>query len=234
MAHVERPFDEELKGLKEKLLEMAALAEEQIAVAVRALKDRERELACEVLDKEAVVNGLDIEIDQIAMRLLALRQPMAADLRFITSAMKISGDLERIGDLAVNIAERTIELLKHPQLKPLIDIPRMAEIAQEMVRDSINAFVNRDAELGRKVCQRDDQVDQLNDQVFRELLTYMIEDPATIARAVDLILVGRNLERIADHATNIGEDVIYMVMGKTIKHHIEEQGLDLGKSCGCK
>jgi phosphate transport system protein len=222
MSKMERPFDEELKLLKEKLLDMASRAEEQIGLAVRGLKDRKQEMACEVLAKEEAINRLDIEIDDMALRLLALRQPMATDLRFITSAMKIGSDLERIGDLAVNIAERTLELLKFPQLKPLIDIPRMAEMSQEMVRDALNAFVNGDAVLAKNVCQRDDQVDQLNNQIFRELLTFMMADAATIPRAVDLILVGRHLERIADHATNIGEDVIYMVRGKTIKHHIEE------------
>lgn len=224
MSKMERPFDEELKALKEKLLGMASRAEEQIALAIRGLKDREEKLACQVLDREESINLLDIEIDEMCMRLLALRQPMATDLRFITSAMKISNDLERIGDLAVNIAERTIDLLKSPQLKPLIDIPRMAQLSQDMVRDALNAFVNLDDKLARDVCERDDKVDDLNNQVFRELLTYMMEDPGTISRAVDLILVGRHLERIADHATNIGEDVIYMVKGKTIKHHIEEGG----------
>src|SRR5512137_2673186 len=141
MVKMERPFDDELKLLKEKLLEMAARAEEQIGLAVRGLKDRKVEMACEVLEKEEGINRLDIEIDDMAMRLLALRQPMAADLRFITSAMKIGSDLERIGDLAVNIAERTMDLLKHPELKPLIDIPRMAEMARAMVRDVLNAFV---------------------------------------------------------------------------------------------
>ena len=231
MPTTERPFDEELKDLKEKLLEMASRAEEQIGLAVRGLKDRKEEMACEVLKKEEDINRLDIEIDEMAMRLLALRQPMAADLRFITSAMKIGSDLERIGDLAVNIAERTFELLKFPQLKPLIDIPRMAELAQGMVRDALNAFVSGDADLAKNVCQRDDQVDQLNGQIFRELLTFMMEDPETITRAVDLILVGRHLERIADHATNIGEDVIYMVKGKTIKHHIEEGRFTGLKGC---
>jgi len=229
MSKMERPFDEELKALKQKLLEMAVSAEEQIARAIRALKDREEGLACQVLGREEAVNLLDIEIDEMCMRLLALRQPLAADLRFIASAMKISSDLERIADLAVNIAERTIDLLKTPQLKPLIDIPRMAVMAQEMVRDALNAFINGDATLARDVCERDDKVDQLNDQVFRELLTYMMQDPSTISRAVDLILVGRHLERIADHATNIGEDVIYMIKGKTIKHHIEE-----GRTTGLK
>jgi phosphate transport system protein len=229
MDKAERPFDEELKELKKKLLEMAARAEEQIALAIRGLKDREEAMACQVLDREEAINLLDIEIDEMCLRLLALRQPMATDLRFITSAMKISGDVERIGDLAVNIAERTIDLLKAPQLKPLIDIPRMAQMSQDMVRDAINAFINRDEKLARDVCKRDDRVDELNDQVFRELLTYMMQDAGTIPRAVDLILVGRHLERIADHATNIGEDVIYMVQGKTIKHHIEE-----GRATGLK
>jgi len=218
----ERPFDEELKSLKEKLLEMAARAEEQIALSVRGLKDRDERLACQVLKREEAINILDVEVDEMAMRLLALRQPMATDLRFITSAMKIGSDLERIGDLAVNIAERTMDLLKHPQLKPLIDIPRMAELAQEMVRDALNAFINGDDKLAKDVCERDDRVDQLNEQVFRELLTFMMADATTIPRAVDLILVGRHLERIADHATNIGENVIYMVRGRTIKHHMEE------------
>jgi phosphate transport system protein len=231
MSKMERPFDDELKSLKEKLLEMASRAEEQIALAVRGLKDRDEKLACQVLEREEAVNRLDIEIDEMAMRLLALRQPMATDLRFITSAMRIGSDLERIGDLAVNIAERTKDLLKAPQLKPLIDIPRMAELAQEMVRDALNAFINGDDKLAQEVCERDDVIDQLNDQVFRELLTYMIQDSRTISRAVDLILVGRHLERIADHATNIGEDVIYMVRGKTIKHHVEEGGATRLKGC---
>lgn len=224
MSKTERPFDEELQALKEKLLEMAARAEEQIGRAVLSLKERKEEMAQEVIEKEEAVNRLDIEVDELCMRLLALRQPMAADLRFITSAMKISSDLERIGDLAFNIAERTLRLLKYPQLKPLIDIPRMAEISQQMVRDTIKAFIDNDDVLARHVCERDDEVDALNDQIFRELLTFMIADPSTITRAVELILVGRHLERIADHATNIAEDVIYMVKGKTIKHHVDESG----------
>ncbi len=226
MSKPERPFDEELKSLKEKLLEMASRVEEQIALAVRALKERQETLACEVLEREATINRLDIEVDETAMKLLALRQPMAADLRFITSAMSIGTDLERVGDLAVNIAERALDLLKRPQLKPLIDIPRMAELAQAMLRDALTAFINGDDKLAKEVCERDDQVDEINDQIFRELLTYMMQDPATITRAVDLILVGRHLERIADHATNIAEDVIYMVKGRTIKHHIEEGRAD--------
>lgn len=221
---MERLFDEELKDLKEKLLRMAGLAEDAIASAIKALKDRDESLIDRVFEHEEKINRLEIEIDEVCMRLLALRQPMAGDLRFITTAMKLGSELERIGDLSVNIAERTVGLLKVPQLKPLIDIPRMAGLAQAMVVDSINAFVNRDADLGRRICERDDEVDDLNQQIFRELLTYMMQDASTISRAVDLILIGRHLERIADHATNIGEDVIYLVKGKSIKHHIEETG----------
>jgi phosphate transport system protein len=219
---MERQFDEELGALNEKLLHMARLAEESVALAVKSLKDRDDTLAQDVLKRETMVNLLEIEIDELCMRLLALRQPVASDLRFITSAMKIGSELERVGDLAVNIAEVSIELLKQPPLKPLIDIPRMASLAQGMVRDALNAFVNRDEKLARSVCKRDDEVDYLNDQIFRELLTYMMNDQSTINRSVGLILIGRHLERIADHATNIGEDVIYLVRGKTIKHHIEE------------
>jgi len=222
---MERQFDEELKKLKERLLYMASLVEESIAMAIKGLKERKKELAQEVLKREESINLLDIEIDELCMRLFALRQPLASDLRFISSGMKIGSELERMGDLAENIAERTLELLKYPILKPLIDIPRMALLAQKMVKDSITAFINLDEKLARSVCERDDEVDNLNDQVFRELLTYMIQEPSTINRAVDLILVGRHLERIADHATNISEDVIYLVKGKTIKHHIEERSL---------
>jgi phosphate transport system protein len=219
---MERQFDEELNALKEKLLRMAALAEESIALAVRCLKDRKKKFAQQVFEGEEAINLLDIEIDNLGMTLLALRQPMASDLRFITSAMRIAVELERIGDLSVNIAERALDLLKHPLLKPLIDIPRMAEMAQRMVKDSLDAFISRDDKLAKNVCERDDEVDDLNDQIFRELLTYMMQEHSTIKRAVDLMLVGRHLERIADHATNISEDVIYLVMGKTIKHHCEK------------
>lgn len=219
---MERHFDEELGSLNEKLLHMARLAEESVALAVKSLKEGNEALCQDVFQREGTINLLEIEIDELCMRLLALRQPVASDLRFITSAMKIGSELERVGDLAVNIAEVSLDLLKLPLLKPLIDIPRMAAIAQGMVKDSLNAFVNRDEKLARAVCKRDDEVDSLNDQIFRELLTYMMNDPATINRAVGLILIGRHLERIADHATNIGEDVIYLVLGKTIKHHIEE------------
>jgi phosphate transport system protein len=220
---MKRQFDKELKILKEKLLRMASLAEESVILAVNSLKERREELAKKVFNAEENINLLDVEIDKLSLRLLALRQPMAVDLRFITSAMRIASELERIGDQSVNIAQRALKLLKLPLLKPLIDIPRMASLAQNMVNDSLSAFINRDEKLARDVCQRDDEVDDLNDQIFRELLTYMMQDPSTISRAVDLILVGRHLERIADHATNISEDVIYYVKGKTIKHHCESR-----------
>lgn len=220
---MERRFDEELKILKKKLLRMASLAEDSITLAVNSLKNRDEELAQKVFNGEEAINLLDIEIDNLSLRLLALRQPMAVDLRFITSGMRITTELERIGDQSVNIAQRALELIKLPLLKPLIDIPRMASLAQNMVKDSLNAFVNQDEQLARDVCQRDDEVDNLNDQIFRELLTYMIQDPSTISKAVSLILIGRHLERIADHATNISEDVIYYVKGKTIKHHWEKR-----------
>jgi phosphate transport system protein len=218
-----RHFDEELKFLNEKLLEMVRLVEEAISRAVRALVKRDGKLAEQVIQADEPINFLEIEIEELCLKLLALQQPLAIDLRFIASALKINNDLERIGDQAVNIAERTLDLLKQPLLKPLIDIPRMATLAQRMIKDSLDAFVNRDTKLARDVCERDDEIDDLNDQIFRELLTYMMQDPKTISRAVDLIIVGRHLERMADLATNICEDVIYLVSGRMIKHHIEEK-----------
>lgn len=220
---MERLFDEELKNLKEKLLRMAGLVEESIELSIEALKEQKDEPIQAVLKNEERINQLDVEVDETCLRLMALRQPMAGDLRFITSAMKINSELERMGDLAVNVSEQAAILNKMPPLKPLIDIPRMARQAQAMVRDSINAFINRDEALARSVCERDDEVDALDEQIFRELLTYMMEDAANISRAVALILVSRNLERMADHATNVGEDVIYLVRGKSIKHHIDRK-----------
>ncbi len=219
-----RYFDEELKVLKEKLLQMAALAEEAIARSIKSLVDRDSSLSEKVIEQDPLIDVLEIEVDKHCLKLLALRQPIAIDLRFITSAMRINSQLERIGDQAVNIAERTLELMKEPLLKPLIDIPRMATLAQKMIKDSLDAFVNKDAALAKSVCESDDEVDNLNDQVFRELLTYMMQDTSTINRAVHLMLIGRHLERIADHATNVAEDVIYLVLGKDIRHHGKGQG----------
>lgn len=218
-----RHFDEELKELKEKLLRMSSLAEEAICTAIKSLVDRDSNLAEKVIKSDDAINMLEIEIDELSIKLLALRQPEAGDLRFITSAIKIDKDIERMGDHAVNISELALDLLKVLPLKPLIDIPRMAELAQAMVRDSLNAFVNRDVALAKNVCERDTEVDNLNDQLFRELLTYMTQDPKNIERALNLILVARNLERVADLATNISEDVIYITNGRVIKHHLEEK-----------
>jgi phosphate transport system protein len=209
---------------------MAALVEEAIRDAVQSLVKRDSELAKKTFKREDRINAMEISIEDTCLKLLALRQPMAADLRFITSAMKIITDLERMGDQAVNIAERAISLNQEPQLKPYIDIPRMAEVTQSMVKDVLDAFVNHDSKLARSVCERDDLVDGLNDQVFRELLTYMMSDPKTITREVHLMIVARCLERIADHATNIAEDVIFMIDALVIKHHADAKKMDIGNS----
>jgi len=216
-------FEEELQALKRRLLNMGALVEERVHQAIQALIERRPETTERIVAGDQEVNDLQIEIDDRCLKLLALQQPMASDLRLITAAMKINSDLERIGDQAVNIAENATKVLAHPPLKPLLDLPRMAEIAERMTRDSLDAFVRRDSELARNILARDDEVDQLKDQVFRVLLTYMMADPATIERALSLILVSRNLERIADHATNIAEDVIFLVEAKDVRHHHEER-----------
>ena len=217
---MQRHIDVELSQLKDDLVRMAGLAEAAIGRAVKALVSRDAGLARQVIASDDAVNTLEIEVDERCLRTMALYQPEARDLRFLAMALKINNDLERMGDQAVNIAERTLELLKEPPLKPLIDIPRMAEVAQQMVKASLDAFVRQDVELARSVCRRDDEVDRYDDQLFRELLTYMMQDPRAITRSVNLILVSRHLERIADHATNIAEDVIYLVEGRTIKHHV--------------
>jgi phosphate transport system protein len=215
-------FENELQALKNRLLTMGGLVEERVHQSIHALVSRSEEEAERVIAADKEVNDLQIDVDERCIKLLATQTPLASDLRLITVAMKINDDLERIGDQAVNIAENVMKLLPHPPLKPLIDIPRMAEIAQEMTRDALDAFVNRDAVLARTVLERDDEVDSLKDQVFRELLTYMMADPGTIARALSLVLVSRNLERIADHATNIAEDVIFLVEAKDVRHHHTE------------
>jgi phosphate transport system protein len=216
-------FQKELVQLKENLLKMATLVEETIRDSITALMNRDPEMIKRTMQKEDQINAMENAIDEMCLKLLALRQPLAADLRFITSAMKIVTDLERMGDQAINIVERAASLNLEPQLKPYIDIPRMAEIVQTMVKDVLDAFVNRNSKLARSVCERDDLVDGLNDQVHRELLTYMMSDPKTIPRAVHLMIVSRCIERIADHATNIAEDVIFMVDALVIKHHADEK-----------
>jgi phosphate transport system protein len=220
---MERHFDDELIELKQKLLKMADTAQQMIRLSIEALVQRKGALTDEVFSLENDVNRMEIEIEEEALRLLALRQPIAGDLRLLTAMLKINNDLERIADQAYNIAEIALNLLKEPPLKPLIDIPRMATIAQNMVKNSIHAFVHHDPELAQQVCASDDEVDLINDQIFRELLTYMMEDPRSITRAVELILVSRNLERVADHATNIGEEVVFIEEGKNIKHQASVQ-----------
>ena len=211
-------FDEELRLLKERVLKIGSLVEAAIHDSVKSLVERNSDLAQKVIEKDHKINALDVEIDEECIRLIALRQPKARDLRFITTAMKITTDLERIGDLAENIAERAIELNDEPQLKPYIDIPRMAEITEEMVRDSLDAFVRGCSKIPYEVIKKDDEVDNLNAQVFNELLFFMIQDPHTVSRATRISYVSKYLERIADHATNIAEMVIYMCEGKIIRH----------------
>jgi phosphate transport system protein len=215
---MQRHFHEELEALKQTLLAMGALVEDQIRLVMRALVERDDALAREVIERDRRVNTYDVEVDEQCVELLALHQPAAGDLRFITTAMKIVTDLERIGDQAVNIAQRAIELGGEPQLKPYIDLPRMAERAQRMVKESLDAFVSRDTALARRVCAADAEVDAIKEQIFRELLTFMMQDPHTIPRAIRLIFISRFLERVADHATNIAEMVIYLVEGKMVRH----------------
>jgi phosphate transport system protein len=217
---MQRHFHDELDTLKQTLLAMGGLVEDQIRRVMRALLERDDALALDVIERDRQVNQYDVEVDEKCVELLALHQPKARDLRFITTAMKIVTDLERIGDQAVNIAQRALELNREPQLKPYIDLPRMATSAQRMVRESLDAFVSRDTELARRVCAEDAEVDALKEQIFRELLTFMMEDPRSIPRAIRLILISRCMERVADHATNIAEMVIYMVDTKMVRHTI--------------
>lgn len=197
---------------------MGGLVEEQVADAVRSLTERDSDLARLVIRNDHRVNALDVEVDEHCLRLFALHQPAAWDLGFITTAMKISTELERMSDLAENIAERAVELNEEPQLKPYIDLPRMANWTMRMVKDSLDAFVNPEAPLARKVCADDDFVDGLTEQLFRELLSFMLENPNAITRAIRLTFIGKYIERIADLATNVAELVVYMVEGKIIRH----------------
>jgi phosphate transport system protein len=223
VERVSRHFQEELEQLKTRLLEMGGIAEEQVRLAVKALVDRDRDLVERVLHGDEPLNALHIEIDGRCFTLLALYQPMAIDLRAIVSAVKINTDLERVGDLAVNIAEAARRYAAQPPIKKLIDIPRMASIAQTMLRDALDAFVRRDIDLAQQVLNEDDKLDSLKTQIFRELLTYMLQDTGTIEPALDLILISRHLERIGDHATNIAEDVNFMVSARDVRHHADLQ-----------
>ena len=217
-------FQEELEQLKTRLLEMGGLAEDRVRLALDGLVERDSQLVDRVLGGDVPINQLHIEIDSRCFKLLALHQPMAVDLRAIVSAVKINTDLERVGDLAINIAEAVRRYMRHPPVKELIDIPRMAEIAQSMLRDSLDSYVRRDIALAQSVLNQDDELDALKTQVFRDLLTHMLQDPSTIEPALDLILISRHLERIGDHATNIAEDVIFMVSARDVRHHAGEVG----------
>src|ERR1700726_4085293 len=215
---MERHFEHDLDELKQRLLWMGSLAERAVHQGVQAVLDGEENLAEAVLTEEDAINEMQIEIDERVQRMLALTQPMAADLRFLLAVSRINGDLERIGDQAVNIAQSATRILRHPQVKPYVDLPRMSELAEGMVRNALNAVVRRDVDLAQKVLASDDQVDHYRDQIFRELLTYMMGDSSVVFPAFELILVAKNLERIGDHATNIAEDVIYMVQGQDVRH----------------
>ncbi len=210
--------EQDINKLKERILKMGSLVEDAIQKSIKALVDRDRTLAIEVIDSDAIVNNFDVEIEEECIRFLAIWQPSGSNLRFVTTAIKIITDLERMGDLAVDICERAMELLDEPPLKPYIDIPRMAEAAQKMLKDSLDAFVSQDADHAMSVCEADDFVDNLNVQIFNELLVYMLQDPKNISRAVRLTYIAKYLERIGDHATNIAEMVVYLVKGKVIRH----------------
>lgn len=220
---MERHFDDELNELKSRLLLMGGHAESVVHKAIDALKARDSGLAEEIFRDDRMIDQMEIEIDDRCIRLLALRQPVGSDLRFITSALKICNDLERVGDHAVNIAESAIKLNREPQLKPLVDIPRMATIATRMLTEALDAFVRNDAASARRILTEDDEVDHLKEQLFRELLSFMLENPATITRALELILVSRNLERVADLATNVAEEVVFIAEARVVKHHMEER-----------
>ena len=216
-------FQQELGTLKEKLLAMGGLAEDRVRTAMQGLVDRDTDLLVQVLGGDMAVNELHIEIDDLCLKLLALHSPMAADLRAVMAAIKINSDLERVGDLAVNIGEAARRYISHPPVKRLLDIPRMASTAQRMLRDALDSYVRGDMLLAQRVLDEDDVLDALKTQVFRELLTFMLQDQATIEPALDLILISRHLERIGDHATNVAEDVIFMVSGRDVRHHAGEQ-----------
>lgn len=220
---MERHFDEELNELKTRLLLMGGRAEAAVHKAIDALRRRDNALAEEIFEDDRAIDQLEVEIDERCMRLLALRQPVGQDLRFIISALKIVNDLERVGDHAVNIAQSAIKLAREPELKPLIDIPRMAAISTRMLTEALDAFVRNDAISARAILTEDDEVDHLKAQLFRELLSFMIEKPDTISRAIELILVSRNLERVADLATNVAEEVVFIAEARVVKHHMEER-----------
>ncbi len=220
---MERHFDEELKELQENILKLGSLAIEAISGSVKALQNNDKKLAQQIINADNRIDELELIIDEKCIDLLALYQPMAADLRFITTGLKLNAEIERIGDLAVDVAQRVIELADKPMLKPLLDIPQLSDVAQKMVREAIDSFIKRDITLAAKVIKTDNQADELKNRISTELINdYMSKDPSTATRAVSLLLIARHLERICDHASNIAEDVYYMVKGKIIRHHHEQ------------
>ncbi len=228
-----RHFEQELEKLKSKLLEMSALVESAVYRSVQGVVEKNEELAQQVLRNEGRINDLEIEIDELAISLLALQAPLAADLRLVTAAIKINNDLERMGDLSVSIAQSAMALMKEPVIRPLIDIPHIAGLAQSMVRKALDAFVNRDADLARSVLASDDAVDNMRTASYHELISFMENNPSQIGQALYLLSVVRNLERIADHSTNIAEDVLFLVKGIDVRHHNEDRtrrGDDLAES----
>jgi phosphate transport system protein len=220
--HTSTHYERELQEIKDRLLYLGALTEKAIQAAMKSLQERDSDLACKVIKDDDLIDNIDMDIEERCIRLLALRQPAARDLRFITTAIKINGHLERIGDMAVNIAQKAILLNEEPQLKPYIDLPRMADITGMMIKESLDALVNEDTHLADRVRQDEDTIDHLNDQIFRELLTFMMEDSKTIHRCLLIMQISKNLERIADHAKGIADMVIYMVTGKSVRHLFQE------------
>ena len=223
MSQDTRHFAEEIEELKQRLLTMGGLAEDRLRLAIQALVERDRNLIATVIRGDEAINALHLEIDDRCFKLLALHQPMAIDLRIIVAALKINSDLERVGDLAVNVAEAAEQYIAHAPVKPLIDLPRMADMAQRMLHDALDAFVSRDAEAAQSVLTQDDMLDALKNQIFRELLTYMLGDPRKIEPGIELILISRHLERVGDHATNIAEDVIFIVEARDVRHHAADR-----------
>ena len=225
---MERHFEGDLEQLKVRLLRMGGLAEQAVHMSMKSLLEADESLAKRVVREEDAINQMQMEIDETVVRLLALHQLMAVDLRFALAASRINADLERIGDQAVNIAESVLRIAGYPQVKPYVDLPRMSQIAEDMVRDSLNALVSGDQELARSVLQRDDTVDALNDQIMRELLTYMMGDATVVVPSFELISIAQNLERVADHATNIAEDVIYVEAGQDVRHGTHDRSWTSG------
>ena len=226
---MKRHFDDELKRLKDKLFRMGLQVEEAVAKSAQALFARDSKKAEEVIKGDQEINLLEIEIDELAHELIALYQPTAVDLRFITMVLKMNNDLERMGDQAVNIAEKAMEINQEPPLKPYVDLPKAAEAAREMMRESLEAFIRQDAAKAKEILERDDVIDDINDRIYEELQRLMQEKPETVRQGVALIMVSHNLERIADLATNIAEDVIYLTRGVDVRHHIRERREEKGE-----